>query len=273
MPAPIDPQKKEIWKQRLSISHKGAITWNKGLKMSDDFRSKVSKNSLAFWNNPANAQKIKLRNLKVSAGKMGDKNPMKRLELRRKQSEWMKGRFVGDKNPSKKPGVRLKISKALKGHGFSTETRNKISQTLNGKLVGEKNPFYGRHHTEEVREKSRLRAISQITSGSLRNRRTSIELKILEELKVRGLEFIEQHPLENITVVDFYLPKYNIVLYCDGSFWHKGKWAIRNNTLEKDLRQKLILESCGYKVFRFDEEKINQSAVECVNEVQEYILK
>lgn len=46
----------------------------------------------------------------------------------------------------------------MKGHNrsgeqLSNELKNKISQTLTGKLVGDKNPFYGKHHTEESKQK------------------------------------------------------------------------------------------------------------------------
>lgn len=271
MPAPSDPQKREIWRKNLSLSHKGRPAWNKGREMSDDFKQKMRELALKFWHDPKFSDQVKKWKISSSEAKKGDKNPMKRLDLRIKHSEWMRGRFVGDKNCMSNPESRKKISEAKKGRAVSFEVRKKISKTLMGKLVGKLNPFYGKHHSQAVKEKSRIRAINQIASGSLRNRRTSIELKILGVLSDRKIEFIEQYPLEGITVVDFYLSKYRVAIYCDGEFWHKGKWAVKNNILQKDLKQKVILESRGYKVFRFDEEKINKSATECVDEVERYI--
>lgn len=272
MPAPKDPRRIAIWKHNLSIAHKGCLPWNKGIRMSENFRLKMRKISLEFWSNPKNAEKIKMRNIKVGRSKIGDRNPMKRLEIRMKHSEKMMGKLVGDKNPSKKPEVRRKISEALKGHAVLPEIRKKLSTSLMGKLVGELNPFYGKHHSKEVREKSRIRAINQIASGQLRNKRTSIESKILEELKNHGMNFLEQCPLENMTVADFYLPQHRIVIYCDGNFWHRGKWAYENGVVEKDQKQKITLENLGYKVFRFNEEKINESPTGCLNEIENYIL-
>lgn len=273
VPAPKDFHKKEDWKRKLSISHKGKIPWNRGLEMPPEFRVKMGNLSRQFWLNPQNKEKIKIRNAKIAESKRGDKNPMKRPEVRVKHSQRMMGKLVGNKNPSKKPEVRNKISLALRGHGFSVESKKKISGTLKGKLVGELNPFFGKHHSKEVRERSRIRAIKQIASGLLRNRRTMIELKILEELENRNIKFLEQYPLANVTVADFYLPHYHTVIYCDGDYWHKGKWAMKNGVIEKDQKQNTKLETLGYKVFRFDEEKINRSPADCINEVENYIYR
>ena len=111
-----------------------------------------------------------------------------------------------------------------------------------------------------------------IISGLLSKRRTGIEIKIGGALLVAGLKFKEQFPLEGITVVDFYLPEYGIVIYCDGDFWHKGEWAKRHNVVKKDNWQNKILESRGYKVFRFGEADIDTSPEKCVNLVSHFIL-
>ena len=271
MSAPKDPTKRELWLRRLSLVHKGKVSWNKGIKMPLEFRLKMGKLSKEFWINPANRRKILARNLKVADSKKGDRNPMKRPEVRLKASLSMKGRLLGDLNPSRRVDVRSKISRALMGHTFFPEIREKISKTLTGKLVGELNPFYGKHHTLENREKRRARAINMLTSGLLSNRRTVIELKIKEALEKTSIEFKEQVPLKGITIVDFYLPEYRIVIYCDGDYWHKGEWAKKHKIPNKDKWQTKILENEGYKVFRFSEIDISSSANECVNLVKSYI--
>ena len=57
---------------------------------------------------------------------------------------------------------RKRRSKMFKGENnpnygkhHSEETRQKISDNLKGKMKGEKNPFYGRQHTEETKNKTR----------------------------------------------------------------------------------------------------------------------
>lgn len=272
MPAPTDPIRYKIWIENLSKSHKGVNPWNRGLIMSASFRKKVGKNSKMWWQNQENKEKILTRNKKVALSKMGDKNPMKRPEVAKKVSLYMTQRMLSDKNPMYNSEVRTKVSSKLMGHEVSRDVREKISRNLVGKLVGDKNPFWGKHHTKEVKMKSRIRAINMITSGLLSGRRTEIEIKIKKALLESGFIFQEQIPLEEITVVDFYLPTYKIVIYCDGDYWHKGEWVKKHNVIRKDNWQNKVLESRGYKVFRFSETDINISPEKCVNLVSQFIL-
>ena len=46
-----------------------------------------------------------------------------------------------------------KISAGNKGKIVSEEAKQKHRESIKGKLDGEKNPFFGRHHTEETKEK------------------------------------------------------------------------------------------------------------------------
>ena len=140
-----------------------------------------------------------------------------------------------------------------------------------GRYGGDKNPFFGKHHTNKVREKSRARAIKQLVSGEFKNRPTSIELKVEEELVKRNINYKKQFPLVKITVVDFYLPDYKIAIYADGEFWHKSKWAEKQGTIEKDEKQNKTLAENGYNVFRFSESEINGSVGQCIDRVTNYI--
>lgn len=255
----------------MSSARRGKKPWNKGVVMPPDFGFKMAELSKKFWSDPANKEKIEVRNGKIAESKKGDKNPMKRPEVVRKRSLKMFGKLVGDKNPARNPEVRKKISSILLGHKVSEATRSRISKSLEGKLVGELNPFYGKRHSLIVREKSRVRAISQLISGLLKNRRTSIEIKVASELRKRNIDFVEQYPIANITVVDFYLPRHKVAIYCDGEFWHKSEWAKKNGVIGKDIAQNRYLENAGYKVFRFDESEINLSISDCMNRLSGYL--
>ena len=63
-------------------------------------------------------------------------------ETRRKLSEANKGKHRSAES-------RLKMSAALKGRTFSAESRRKMSKAKRGK----NHPFFGKHHTEEHRQK------------------------------------------------------------------------------------------------------------------------
>lgn len=259
--------------RNISEALKGRRPWNKGKHLSGATKRKLSKVFREIWTNPEYREKMEVRNRELSRRMKGDGNPMKELEVRMKVSKKMIGKLVGGKNPAKNLRTRRKISKALRGHIFSQKTKDKISQTLAGKYIGKNNPFYGKHHTESVKENSRMRAIKQLISGELKNKETTIERRIEEELIKKSIYYKKQYPLENITVADFYLPRYKIVIYCDGAFWHKSRWAQRQGVIKKDKRQNRFLTNSGYKVFRFSETKINNSSQKCVDKIIKYIKK
>lgn len=57
-------------------------------------------------------------------------------ESKRHFTELMKGRFVGDKNPAKRPEVRKKISEAKKGHPTNPETNRRAIEAMRKANIG-----------------------------------------------------------------------------------------------------------------------------------------
>lgn len=98
---------------------------------------------------------------KISESRLGDKNPAKRPEVRRKISANRKGKGMGDRNASKRPEVRAKMSKRMMGERnpmygkspvFTEETRRKISEAQRGS----KNHHYGKPLSAEAKRKISL---------------------------------------------------------------------------------------------------------------------
>jgi len=143
---------------------------------------------------------------------------------------------------------------------YSIPIRN-ISEALKGNPSSMK----GKHHTEETRKKLSILTVRQLTSGMMKRKDTSIEIKIEKELKRNNIYYQKQIPLCNITVADFYLPGYRVAIYTDGDYWHNLS-LVKN----RDEKQNIILKQNGYKVLRFWEHEINRSARECVNRIKEY---
>jgi len=129
-----------------------------------------------------------------------------RKKISKKRIELKLG--VGNNNPAKRNDVRKKISKALTGR-----KRNPFSQSWKENLsnaqkiwrknhpedrTGKNSPFYGRHHTEETKRKKRLIAIENINkrSGHPRPNYNPKSISILEE-KAKELGITDLQHAEN----------------------------------------------------------------------------
>ncbi len=122
----------EETRRKLSESHKGQKSWNKGKKISEDQRRKISQSlkGQVPWNK----------------GKKGVYSEESRLKM----SVARKGRFGGEKHPmfrkshskearEKMSVARKGISSWNKGMPFSIETRKRMSQARLGKIPWNKN--------------------------------------------------------------------------------------------------------------------------------------
>lgn len=80
---------------------------------------------------------------------IGDNNPSKSDEVRRKKSEAIKGERNHNYGKPRSETTRKKISEAHQGKILSTETRKRISESKSG----ENNPNYGKSFSDERRKK------------------------------------------------------------------------------------------------------------------------
>lgn len=76
-------------------------------------------------------------------------------------------------------------------------------------------------------------------------RPTSIEKKVYDELKAKGLLFERQKTIGNKFTVDVYIPKLNLIIECDGDYWHN----LPNNK-RRDISKDAYLKKCGFDVLR-----------------------
>lgn len=99
----------------------------------------------------------------------------------------------------------------------------------------------------------------------LKQKTTNIERKINDELEKRNFLYEKQKYIDNY-IIDFYLPKYKIIIEADGDYWHN---LPKNKN--RDIQRDFILGFKGYKIFRFWEHEINKSSSKCIDEVENYI--
>lgn len=158
---------------------------------------------------------------------------------------------------------RKKIGLANKGKNnffygkkLSAEHKRKISVSS-----------FGKKHSESTKKKL---SVWNIKHPNRKFKDTYIEIKIETELKKRGIAFSKQVPLCRVAVVDFYIPELRTVIQCDGCFWHNCPIhfpKVHSENSMRDAGQDAVLESNGFRVFRFWEHEINKSAKNCINKL------
>lgn len=83
---------------------------------------------------------------------------------------------------------------------------------------------------------------------------TGIEIATREALEQTGLQFSEQKQIGRY-IADFLIPSANLVIECDGEYWHSLPGA-----KAKDRRRDRYMRDRGYKVVRLTESDINANA-------------
>ena len=172
------------------------------------------------------------------------------------------------KKPSRKTILKRKNSR--KGYKVTKETKEKISGSLKGKLKGISwDEKYGEEKTEELKKKlskrrkgknfeelyGKKKADKMKKDWKERRKKmvipvkdTKIEVKIQNFLKELGITFFTHQYIKEIEhgyQCDILIPSINLVIECDGDYWHK--YPIGREI--DDLRTKELIQN-GFKVLR-----------------------
>jgi len=156
-------------------------------------------------------------------------------------------------------GIIVAWNKNKKGI-YSQETINKIKKKLIGRKISEEvvermKAGQQKRWSNPV-EKERM---MKILSKSWIKKDTLIERIIEAELKTRKIVYKKQYLIFS-TIVDFFVPKYNLAIYCDGKYWHSLP-----NVIERDKKYTQLLKKNGYQVIRLKENEIKESSSNCVD--------
>ena len=120
----------------------------------------------------------------------------------------------------------------------------------------------GRPCPESLKEINRKNMIKRRVNGEFSNwLGTGIERKIENWLLFNNIIYIKEYAYK-LGVADFWLPESNIIIECDGDYWHSIK-----EKHKKDVVQTSFLENNDYVVLRFSEKKINKEFDMCVEEI------
>jgi very-short-patch-repair endonuclease len=146
----------------------------------------------------------------------------------------------------------------------SDKHRDNISKALKGKKPKNLNTLHlmarGRKLSESTKEKIRKARFNQKFSF------TDIEKIMIEKLKELNIIFIPQFNLDNLYIIDMFIPKYNLAIECDGDYWHSSKEAI-----QRDIRKNKYIEAKNIKLFRFWGSEIKNNLSSCIDKLLEYI--
>ena len=138
----------------------------------------------------------------------------------------------------------LKISRALKGRKLSEEHKKKISESEKGKYVSSELRYRISEATKNAwknkDKKKKEKDVIALINCSPFSRDTSIEKKVEKQLMLYGIKYFKQKPICNAHfVIDFYLPEYQLVIECNGDYWHNlNKGKFRDKELEFYVKSK-----------------------------------
>ena len=131
-------------------------------------------------------------------------------------------------------------------------------------LKGKPSNFKNHRFTSESLKKKSIATIRALSEGKMPTKETGIERLIENQLLFRGFyNYVKQYSYE-LGVADFWLPEINIIIECDGDYWHSKLGA-----KEKDNKQTQWLEYNDYIVYRFLGSEINNDASYCINLIAE----
>lgn len=179
---------------------------------------------------------LEITKLKQGIAKIGNNygkghNYIPTLKVKEKQRQFMLGKKIAlGKHWKCKRGFENR-SKALLGNQYAK----------------------GIIRTKEMKEKDRENTLKRLSLQKFKNtdieRTTKLELRKLRK-KNKIPKFIFQFRIGKY-VVDFYIPKWKLVIECNGTYWHLG-FARK----VRDMRKKEYLERKGYRVLVFWDKEI-----------------
>ena len=175
-------------------------------------------------------------------------------EHKQKEKEHSPKYWLGKKRPSPSKISNKKNSEANKKIKHTKKWNKNVSLAKTGK---KRMPF-----SNEWKRKMRENHIKYVTSGKVKNKDTSIEIAIENELKRKNIYYEKQVPLCKVCIADFYLPQYRIVIFCDGTYWHS-----REINQGRDIAQDTVLTFNGFNVYRFTEVEIKKSVKKCIRDI------
>jgi len=87
-----------------------------------------------------------------------------------------------------------------------------------------------------------------------------------KELKKRNYNFETQFKILTYST-DILLTDYNIIIECDGRYWHDNP-----KSQERDKQRDIKIEKEGYKILRFWDDEIKKNIKKCMEKIENTIF-
>ena len=239
----ISKQSKERWKEpgRKEIQSRQIIEF---YKKNPKERERVSKQAAEFQNKPEEKEKTSKCSKKF----------MNRPEEKEKTSKWSK-EFMNKSEEKERISIFMKefMNRPEEKERNGKQTKERWKEPGRKEIQSrqiiefyEKNPEERERASKQMKERRKTMVIPV--------KDTSIEVKIQNFLKQLGIEFFTHQyiKIKHGYQCDILIPYLNMVIECDGDYWHK--YPIGNDI--DHIRTKELLKK-GFKVLRLWEFEIN----------------
>lgn len=160
---------------------------------------------------------------------------------------------------------QLKILKENNtGRLWTEQSKKNVSEGVKRSYINNKNLCkmrsesnirrWRRLSTEEKNEKCRNWILAGHIATQKKNT-TGIEIKMKKQLQRMGWDFIQQFPMcYGRFIVDFYVPKYRMIIECNGEYWHRLPERI-----ERDKKLKEFAKEHNFRIIFVWENEINKN--------------
>ena len=170
------------------------------------------------------------------------------------------------------------IKEAMRHRKMSEETKQKHRNNI---LSGRNKKFHHRMpHTEETKEKIRLKTLEQIKRGCFSQLKSSCHIAVVKILQDFNVDFIEEKVVGYYSY-DIYLTEQNVYIEIDGDYWHSNpkyypdgpKTSAQKVNFYRDKRKDEFSKENNMIVYRFWEDDINNNLPKVEERIREIICK
>ena len=206
-----------------------------GKKHTEEHKKKISKAMKNYWANASIIERKKMLEKWLLTGQKANRGRKLSEEHKNKISEWSKKRRHSEES-------KEKIANSLRGIKHSEERKNKNSKSL---LL-----FWSKKSFKDKQEKMKKPTIASQEANP-----SSIEIAIRKVLDLLNVKYETQVSFcYGKFVVDIYVPNRDLIIECNGDYWHSLP-----NRIKRDKSLQRYCDKWGIKLAWIWESEIRKN--------------